>query len=63
MCRKARARIASRLEWRAGADEGTDVDQAGHQWIGGVRRSGRGAHDEVLDPATGKVVAKIDVAD
>jgi betaine-aldehyde dehydrogenase len=33
------------------------VDQAGHQWIGGVRRSGRGAHDEVLDPATGKVVA------
>jgi betaine-aldehyde dehydrogenase len=33
------------------------VDRAGHQWIGGVRRSGRGAHDEVLDPATGKVVA------
>jgi betaine-aldehyde dehydrogenase len=33
------------------------VDQAGHQWIGGVRRSGRGAHDEVLDPATGKVVS------
>jgi betaine-aldehyde dehydrogenase len=37
--------------------EGTDVDQAGHQWIGGARRSGRGAVDDVLDPATGKVVA------
>jgi betaine-aldehyde dehydrogenase len=41
----------------ASAEEGNDVDQVGHQWIGGVRRSGRGAHDEVLDPATGKVVS------
>jgi betaine-aldehyde dehydrogenase len=37
--------------------EGTDVDQAAHQWIGGERRSGRGAPDDVLDPATGKVVS------
>jgi betaine-aldehyde dehydrogenase len=33
------------------------VDQAGHQWIAGARRSGRGAVDDVLDPATGKTVA------
>ncbi|HET8614824.1 MAG TPA: gamma-aminobutyraldehyde dehydrogenase [Actinomycetales bacterium] len=33
------------------------MDQAGHQWVGGVRRSGHGAVDEVLDPATGKVVS------
>jgi betaine-aldehyde dehydrogenase len=39
------------------------VDQAGHQWIGGVRRPGRGAHDEVLDPATGKVVSAGRLAD
>jgi betaine-aldehyde dehydrogenase len=39
------------------------VDQAGHQWIGGVRRPGRGAHDEVLDPATGKVVSSGRLAD
>jgi betaine-aldehyde dehydrogenase len=40
-----------------GAEERTDVDQAGHQWIAGERRTGRGAPDDVLDPATGKVVA------
>jgi betaine-aldehyde dehydrogenase len=39
------------------------VDQAGHQWIGGARRSGRGAFDEVLDPATGKVVSAGRLAD
>lgn len=33
------------------------MDQAGHQWIAGARRAGRGAADDVLDPATGKVVA------
>jgi betaine-aldehyde dehydrogenase len=48
-------RVAARDDGHPG--EGTDVNQAGHQWIGGERRSGRGAHDEVLDPATGKVVA------
>jgi betaine-aldehyde dehydrogenase len=43
--------------WRRRLSEGTDVDQAAHQWVGGVRRSGRGAPDDVLDPATGKVVS------
>lgn len=33
------------------------MDQAGHQWIAGARRTGRGAPDDVLDPATGTVVA------
>jgi betaine-aldehyde dehydrogenase len=43
-------------------EERTDVDQAGHQWIAGRRRAGRGAPDDVLDPATGKVVASAQLA-
>jgi betaine-aldehyde dehydrogenase len=60
-----RARILSpRQRWSARRStagdepsEGIDVERSGHQWIGGTRRPGRGAPDDVLDPATGKVVS------